>query len=228
MENRNTGNNDEFKPQYLASHNEWSIEKIAKAIIMKKASVADKSKKIFDALKGMPAGLRGIASLNMYREALKDYDALLKGVRSPDTGRTVSELLDLKDSIQKLQKRNARISNLASGYSSPRMKDYIYGNSSIKKMLDSASGQKASEMKDRLSIINARKKKSKMYSDLAEENKKILELAGNKYRAGEKDIQRMHDIELAKVLGLYGGMAGLAGYGIHKRIKDKKSKTWLF
>lgn len=230
MENRNTGNNDEFKPQYLASQKNELIEKIAMDII-KEASVGSKLKDMLDGisktLKAFPGEIKDTANLSRYKEALRDYNALHGNANSKNTGKTVRDLLDLRKKIEKLQTKTSRLSTVAAGYkNNPRPiinpTPGKYRKATLGEHLDYASSSK-NKMADRLSEIQMRNRKAKNYSDLAEENKRLLETAGNKYRSGEKVVNDMHDIELSKVLGLYGGGAGLIGAGTYKGLKKSKN-----
>jgi hypothetical protein len=72
--------------------------------------------------------------------------------------------------------------------------------------------------------VKYRNQRARYYSDLEKANKQILESAGKRYDTGARAVTDRHDIEWSKVLGLYGGGVGLAGYGAKKAF-DKKSET---
>lgn len=222
MENRNTGNNDELKPQYLASKKEELIEKIAESIV-KEAAIADTLR-----------NLRDTALLRRIRPAAASLDALKTNKRnvSAETDR----LLDLKNRITQLEDRNKKLSVIRDRFANPptnkaRKRPGAPNFNPFDEAMDNAirKGPVGKSNWSNRSPINFasrrdpkfRSQNAKRYADTIAENNKLLEAANKNFSEGYQGIQDVNDREYQKVFGLYGGGIAATGYGIHKLRKKK-------
>jgi hypothetical protein len=202
MDNRNIGNNDEFKPQYLAHERAELIEKVAMSIV-KEAAFADR-------LRSMWGSLRDTANASRLIEAKKDFNAVKRGVYDPTAGRTSGQLLELKQNIDRLERKNKKLSRLRDWFN-PTDKTF-------RTEFTKARGKTSERFED----IKFRNQRYKKYNDIITENNKLLEAANKKFNEGYKSLQDRQDMEAQKVFGLYGGLAGATGYGI-KKARDRKA-----
>jgi hypothetical protein len=195
-QNRNYGNNDELKPQYLASDRNELIEKTANLII-KEASLA-----------GIGKGIKDIATL----KGVKASKAVLDAASNPkinSTNPTVLLLRSLKDNIIHLKKTNQAY--VKGAKSLGEIKDKHLG-AAIANARNSSFADKAAQSKKNKTLVDKMK-------NVISEQQKVIDAAESKFSSMYNELVRLNHVESSKAIGLYGGAGAAIGgtaYGVNK------------